>query len=669
MTFLYSIQRALPFFRALPCRPAFQVATLISRKPTVPLRSRQWIVPSIGFRTFSSTTLHKEKPDSEFILQEYNLLVRDRRLSTFSPEDFVKVLVALRNSKSADAIENMTRVAQDFYQVHGASAVHGYSILIHAYLSRKNLKAAEALFLEMQSNKELFPTTITILTMIDGISKMYNTTELHNFCRQLEEVHIPFSLDVYKRLIVAFGQHGDPTSANVYFRQMISKGIQPDTAIYTSLIGVFVNHKDLIQARALFEEMEVMKIPPSVAIYHILIQAYRKTKRNSQAEELYQHLISSGIPPNSSIYVAMDMEPTKALEEMYMLGIVPSVRDFNTFMSIYIKQNDFLSAGRLFQRMQKDKVEPDVVSYSLVIDALIKNQQLERAFELYKAMKHAGLKPDVVLYTLLIQAFAQTSDLNGALNLLETMRDHQVLPNLYTFNTLLSVVSSRRILTDRDRDFAKAIFHKMKEMRTFPDARTYNLMLSVLSKHIISSTSPPLSPSTSTEFISQRPLHPNLTDMQSLYREMCSSPSSQPDFLTYSILINSFLESGNIRFGTIIYNEMRSRKITPTVQIFNSLMKAYKKQGPAAQVFSIWNDMRMARITPDNNSYIIVLEACQQYGHMDTLQVIQKQRYQDSGYQQLGGMKNATEDEKNIFRVIAKIVKYLVQMDRLNEQM
>lgn len=622
----------------------------------------------MGFRTFSSTTLHKEKSDSEHILQEYNLIVRDRRLNTYSPEDFVHVLVTLRNSKSVDALENMTRVAQDFYLVHGPSAVWGYNILIHAYLSRKKLKAAEGLFLEMQTSKELFPTTVTILTMIDGISKVYSTTELHNFCRQLEKTHIPISLDAYKRFIIAFGQHGDPTSANIYFRQMISKGIRPDTDIYTLLIRVFVNHKDLLQARALFEEMEVMSIPPSVATYHILIQAYRKTKRNSEAEELYQHLISSGIPTNSSIYVAMEIEPTKALEEMYRLRIVPSVRDFNTFMSIYIKRNDFLSASRLFQKMQEDKVEPDVVSYSLVIDTLIKNQQLERAFELYKTMKHAGLKPDVVLYTSLIQAFVQTSDLNGALNLLETMRDHKVQPNLYTFNTLLSVVSSRKNLTDRDRDFAKAIFYKMREMGTFPDVRTYNLMLSILSSHITSSTSPSLSPSTNTGFISQRSLHPNLTDMQSLYYEMCSSPNvSQPDFLTYSILINSFLEAGNIRFGTIIYNEMRShRKMTPTVQIFNSLMKAYKKQGPAAQVFSIWNDMRMARITPNDDSYDIVLEACQQYGHMDTLQVIQKQRRRDGGspgknhrgthmgrlgmnrdggYQQLGGMQKI---EKNI---------------------
>ncbi|RUS33527.1 hypothetical protein BC938DRAFT_471226 [Jimgerdemannia flammicorona] len=573
------------------------------------------------------------------------------QLEILSPEDFVNVMYAVRNSNSPDTIAKLEKIAKDFRSVHGSLAIRGYNMLLHAHFSQSNLDAANALFLKIQDDHDLSPDSVTIVTMIGGISNLGQISDLHGFCRQMEESGntLFLSLDVYKRLIIAFGQHGDPTTASLYFRQMSSKGIQPDTGAYNLLIAILVDNKDLERARALFEEMGANGIPHSVGTYHILIQAYQNARREDEMRGLYNRLKTAGIPPNSSIYAAMGWDPLNALEEMRMLDIMPSTtRDFNMLISMAIKRNNFSAAFQIFQQMQEAGVQPDVVSHSLVIDALVKDQQPERAFELFDAMKKSGVEADVVTYTSLIQACVHTSDLNGALLLLETMRDHRITPNLHTFNALLSVVSSRKGLLDGDRDFTMAIFHKMKDMRIFPDVRTYNLVLAVLSKQITHLTFPSLSPADSTLIphrnlasstfpspssadsilISQR----NLAKMRSLYSEMrrLKGKSSRPDFVTYSIMINSFLDAGDTRSAMGFYHDMRThRGITLPVQIFNALMAACEQQGNPTQVIGLWKDMRMARVNPDQDSYDIVLEACRKYGHMDTWQMIQEQQHKD----------------------------------------
>jgi pentatricopeptide repeat protein len=290
--------------------------------------------------------------------------------------------------------------------------------------------------------------------------------------------------------------------------------------------------------------------------------------------------------------------------------------------------------------MNKDEITMDVYCYSILIDALAKDTETppKTVFDLYEDMKRNNISADVVSYTSLMSACNRAEDLDKAMSLLEEMQTYGVRPNIYTFNSVLSIVANMAGRSSVDLDRATLIWDKMTSMGIQPDTRTFNVYLSILSKL----TKPQqlddakeVQPSTSLwgdEFEDSTQHVPRtVKEMLRMYRYMRrnNSESMQPDFVSYTIVINALSASGQLRSAMQVYGDAKMDRVTLPVAAYNEIIAALQRGGKLSEAMNVWHDMRLQSVLPDSTTYELVLEGCEQLGLADSLQSIRNQRKLD----------------------------------------
>jgi pentatricopeptide repeat protein len=176
-----------------------------------------------------------------------------------------------------------------------------------------------------------------------------------------------------------------------------------------------------------------------------------------------------------------------------------------------------------------------------------------------------------------------------------------VTPDAVTWNTVLAIYSQQA--TPRNRKAATRAntllrdwqsLHLQGKVKEDCDIRSFN---TVLSAYVRADAMP-----------EAERLWDELTGAQTKNR----NDRLQPDAVTYSTLIRGYANQGNISRAEELFQNMKDKGPTPTVESFNQVLYAYSKSslpGRAEEMLKLWCDDMREPVRPDVRSFNTVLHA------------------------------------------------------------
>ncbi|KAI7852882.1 hypothetical protein BDC45DRAFT_512767 [Circinella umbellata] len=594
-------------------------------------------------------TLDFNKKNIDDIWADYTERVNQNQLITDS--DFI-ILCARIKKESGTHLpqEPIRRIQSILREIHKRQLapdtfIRGCNMLIHLFITHGDMKSAK-LVVDGMMRSQYHPDPVTVKTIVGGLKDNNQLSEIHDFYQHLQERNMwPEITEVYKSLIWMFANREDLEGARHYFAHYLRKknmkceDEKNVDCVYNAMIQLYGAVHQPEGALSVYQQMIKRANPlPTTATYHILLGVLHQYDMQDRLEEVYTDLkqaASQGhVGINGSHLSAMGWDPKKVLKEMEALNIPCNLRDYNTFIASYVKENQFQEALDIFNTMVEAGVEPDVYSYSIILDTLAKDQQQspEVAFNFYDSIKKKGLKPDEVIYTSLISACARTEDMDRAMSLLKEMEGFGLQPNIFTFNSLFSLLSRKRQLTlPDDIECVDLLWNKMKELRIKPDTRSYNMHFALLARaiqpSIIKEQGEGIELEGTALWRNKGKVSAPVQKMLELYRNM--RRHCRPDFASHTIMINTLLSSGHVRQAMQVYDDAKISRMKLPVSVYNEMMGALEKAKQISQMMTIWHDMKTAKVLPDSRSYTLALDACEQLGLVESFETIRSQRKMD----------------------------------------
>lgn len=572
-----------------------------------------------------------------------------RQDPSLKASDFLDIARVVSLNKHLEQSEIITRLQTILRDIHQRQQddpamlpifVRVCNMLMKAFIGSGDLKSAK-LVLEGLINTCHDISEVTITTVLDGIAKHGNRLDVYQLIQSLKDRGLMIDSEtVYTRILMALRSVRDARGCKYFFTVMQEKGLDKHELCYKIMMDANREQPDVMLK--LFNTMKSKGINPSTGCYTILLSELIKSRSKQKlAKQLFEEVKNSGQQMHVSLYLLMGYDPIDAMVEMKKADMEFSIRDYNSCLAHYVRRNQFPKALEVFKMMNKNKINTDHYSYSILIDALAKDIDTPPhvVFDLYQGMLNQGLEPDVVLYTSLMSACGRAQDLDKAMDLLEEMGKFDVLPNLYTFNSILNVMARLENTTQLNLHRASLVWSKMTSMNIHPDTRTFNVYLSILSKLIKPKSTSyqrnedhmQLSLWESPHDEEHEKVSPEVKEMLRMYRYMKRNnfQKMQPDFLTYTIVINALASAGHLRSAMQVYDDAKLSHVVLPVSAYNEIMSALQDGGKVSESMNVWHDMRLQQVLPDSRSYEIVLEGCEQLGLTETIKTIRDQRKAD----------------------------------------
>ncbi|KAI8088979.1 uncharacterized protein BX664DRAFT_331899 [Halteromyces radiatus] len=596
--------------------------------------------------------------------------------------DYVTVCVALkRDKRELVSIKRIQTLLRHIHQKGNMPEVFTRccNMLIYLYLEHGDLHSAKLVFDGMLRSKYK-PTGVTVCTLLDGIGKFGTAKNALALYRTLSAQQLfPERRGAYHRLIRVLGlKFGDVTNSTMIMKKLMdSTTFKADIVLYNTMLLIYETAKQPEQAWDFYMQLfaKANDVTPNWGTYYYLIKTLRPDgtvkvddKTEKRIKTLHSHMHKLGIDIRASHYLGMGLDAKAALAESRKSGTVLSVHDYNTLIAHAVKNNEFGDALEIYQEMTKEgdtqqPISPDIYTYGIIMNAIIKDIEhpASTVFDIYQEMKEHGIQPDVVVYSNLLMACGKTGDVGRALDLLKEMQDTKVEPNKYIFNTFLGVLSRSPEKDKVALHCARDLWDQMIAIRNYPDTRCYNQYFTLLSQYLseADTSSLPLRHEDELDELQRRRQQGQLTArdlylendnednhiqlggkpmsgiakyMMKLYREMRKSRHrmNRPDFLTYSILINSMMSHGQTRQGILLYRDAQTTNHRLHVSVYNTIIRGLLRDNELHQVMHIWQDMKAHHVYPDRSTYELVLDACEQLHLVESFTSIIQQRRQDA---------------------------------------
>ena len=283
---------------------------------------------------------------------------------------------------------------------------------------------------------------------------------------------------------------------------------------------------------------------------HDPVKAMAVFRANSHAIDIrtYHHLLPALSAPAAETIVKEKLQ------------VRPDITCWNLVLNAYAKSGKKLMAAERVQHimvhiMTNPTLQPDVVTFNTALRAWARvgwaNQCEKVMRDMKEAYEHGTLDkpPDAVTYATVINAFAKAGEPERAERLSNElyqtfMSDNQsdLKPNILTFTSILDAYS-RSIAKAVDKKnhvrawahlaSARRIWDRMWELYQFglllkPDVQAYNTYMSCYQRTAFIRTAPQVN--TAAE------------QVEKLYQEVKNDPLLQPDFITFSITMQAWLQ-------------------------------------------------------------------------------------------------------------------------------
>ncbi|KAF3327099.1 pentatricopeptide repeat-containing protein MRL1 [Carex littledalei] len=310
-----------------------------------------------------------------------------------------------------------------------------------------------------------------------------------------------------------------------------------------------------------------------------------------------------------------------AYQVMLMLkeaGLQPDCKLYTTLISVFAKSGKVDAMFEVFHEMVTAGVEPTVNTYGALIDGCAKAGQVAKAFGAYGILRSKNVQPDRVIYNALITACGESGAIDRAFDVLSEMLNEPkpILPDHVTVGALI-----KTCIQAGQVDRAREVYKMLDEYNIRGTVEVYTIAIRSCS------------------------LNGDLQFALEIYNDM-KSKGIQPDEMFLSTLIDVAGHAGKIeeafeimhqarvegiRVGNISYSslmgaccnakdwgralqlfeEIKSRKIIPTVSMMNALITSLCEDGQILKSIAIIDEMKKVGVQPNDITYSVLIIACE----------------------------------------------------------
>ncbi|SAM08904.1 hypothetical protein [Absidia glauca] len=603
----------------------------------------------------SESNIKFEGRTSDEVWEDYMQQVNDPSVTLTADDYFTVCVVLKRDRQSPDSIKRIQTLLKHLHDLGTMPDlfVRCCNMLIYLYLEQGSLDSARLVFSGL-IRSEYEPTTVTIRSMLHGIGKLGTAKDVLALYKSLRQQGLfPESNDTYQQLLWVLGVNfGQVDSSVKIFTKMQQQGLTLDIKTYNMMLSIYKRAKQPERAWAFYTQQILAHATPDRTTFYKLLQTIQQMKKGNEATQadriqtVYHDMLRLGVPVGTAHYQAMGWDAMDTLDQLKKDGRGLTVHDYNILIASAVKNNKFGDALSMYSDMSggDSTVTPDAYTYGIIMDALVKDVEQPSAavFDIYEEMKERQITPDVAVFSSLLQACGHDS-MDRALGYLEEMQALKIEPNSYILNSFLGYLIRKPTKSKNDMYCARAMWDQMIAKKVFPDTRSFNNYLSLLVPFV-----PTINPN---ELKASRQLQQNDDDdddddvfgdptstvamsgtakyMLKIYRTMRHTPTGQPDFLSYSILINTLVNHGQVRHAMVLFRDAQLAHQKLGLNVYNTMLQGLLRDNDLHQVMLVWQDMKVRRVLPDSLTYDLVLDACEQLHLVNTFTALLEQRNAD----------------------------------------
>ena len=282
----------------------------------------------------------------------------------------------------------------------------------------------------------------------------------------------------------------------------------------------------------------------------------------------------------------------------------PNTYHYSIAMLAHARNGDFEAVIAWLEDMQRSGVQPNNYTFTSVIQAFSKIHDLQGLSDVFSQMRKLGAKPDVSTYTILLGLFADRKDSESAESLYKSACEDGIVPDIQMTRSLMDAHVASGSLNGVVRIF-DYLSSQPRTRRHLP-LEVYNI---VIKAHVL----------IGAPFRVVSRLFFKLKEM-----------GLAPDKYTYSLLVMSACDSGQLSMATDIYHEMvREEKANPSVSLISThiltiIMAAFLRQGNKAQAKEMYDEMIQRGIQPSSVTYGAIVRSYGKEGTPESLQVAEE---------------------------------------------
>ncbi|GAB2291611.1 hypothetical protein Dimus_025866 [Dionaea muscipula] len=286
-------------------------------------------------------------------------------------------------------------------------------------------------------------------------------------------------------------------------------------------------------------------------------------------------------------------------------------------------------------------------TYNYLLRSLCEMGLHEAAYWVFECMRNDGHSPDTYLMGFLVGSFAEAGKLEAVKRLLTANRDGA---NSFVYNKVLSIlvrksrvdealsffreymgsqssldtctfnILIRGLCRAGQIDMAFQIFEAMADFRCLPDIITYNSLIDGfcrsnevdrahgLLKELLSGNDVSADVVTYTSIISGYCKLGKMDAASLLFTEM-TTRGIRPTMITLNILIDGFGKIGDMDSALAMYDKMLLLGCAADVVTYSSLIDGYCRHGQVDEGLKVWQEMNRRNVSPNKYTFAILINA------------------------------------------------------------
>ncbi|PIN18455.1 hypothetical protein CDL12_08878 [Handroanthus impetiginosus] len=274
-------------------------------------------------------------------------------------------------------------------------------------------------------------------------------------------------------------------------------------------------------------------------------------------------------------------DATKLFEEGHKMGFKLNSVSFNIMIKMWLKNDNWEKARKVFDEMLEREVEPTVVTYNSQIGFLCRRGDMDESRRLFDDMRTKGKRGNAVTYALLMEGLCASGNFKEAKKMMFDMEYHGCKVELVNYGVLMTDLAKRGLIEE-----AKGLLAEMKKRRIKPDVVMFNILIDYFCNEGAASEA-----------------YKILVDMQ--------VKGCEPNAATYRMVVDGFCKIEDFMGALKVLNAMLYSKHSPRIETFQSLGIGLVRSGNVEDLCFVLEEMNKRKMSLDSKSWeILVKESC-----------------------------------------------------------